>query len=218
MTTQIKALILDFDGVLVESNDIKTETFKTVFAEHPEHHRRMIDYHHANMSLSRVEKFRYFIRECLGRGDDPVLLKSMLETFSRQTVDRVASCPATPGSIEFLEEFSTLVPLYLASVTPLEDLSVVLEKRSLKKYFRKVFGDPPVPKREAVQRVKALEGCRSEELLLIGDSQGDWKTATETGIGFIGYDSGMPLPQDVKKFSNWRELAEHLRSCLQPVS
>ena len=75
MTAILKALILDFDGVLVESNDIKTEAFKTVFAEYPEHHRRMIDYHHANMSLSRVEKFRYFIRECLDRGDERRLLE-----------------------------------------------------------------------------------------------------------------------------------------------
>ena len=214
MTAILKALILDFDGVLVESNDIKTEAFKTVFAEYPEHHRRMIDYHHRNMSLSRVEKFRYFIRECLDRGDDPALLKALLSAYSREVVDRVASCPATPGSLDFLEEFSAHLPLYLASVTPVEDLDWVLEKRSLKKYFREVFGDPPVPKKEAVVRVRVREKCRLEELLLIGDSEGDWTTARETGIGFIGYDSGMPLPPEAKKFSSWQRLAGHLRAAL----
>ena len=213
----MKALILDFDGVLAESNDIKTEAFKTVFGTYPEHHGRMIEYHHANMSLSRVEKFRYFIRECLGRGEDAALLKSMLASYSKEVVDRVASCPATPGSLEFLEEFSAIIPLYLASVTPIEDLSVVLKRRSLKKYFREVFGDPPVPKKEAVYRVRIQENCRIEDLLLIGDSEGDWKTVRETGIGFIGYVSGMPLPPEAEKFSSWHNLAERLRSVLQPV-
>ncbi len=218
MNTSFKALILDFDGVLVESNDIKTEAFRKVFSEYPQHHRRMIDYHHANMSLSRVEKFRFFIRKCLGRGDDPALLNSLLAAYSGEVRGRVASCPATPGSLNFLEEFSAHVPLYLASVTPVEDLEWVLEKRSLKKYFKEVFGDPPVPKKEAVGRVREREACRAAQLLLIGDSEGDWKTARETGIGFIGYDSGMPLPREVKTFSNWSSLAKYLRGEFQPVS
>src|SRR5204863_2063997 len=111
-----------------------------------------------------------------------------------------------------------LVPLYLASVTPLEDLNVVLERRGMKKYFKQVFGDPPVPKRESVVRVKALENCRNDELVLVGDSEGDWKTAKETGIGFIGYRSGMPVPREATVFSNWTKLAEHLRSLLAAVS
>jgi len=213
----IKALILDFDGVLVESNDIKTEAFRKVFAAYPEHHGRMVDFHHANMSLSRVEKFRYFIRNCLGRGDDPELLRFLLDAFSREVRDRVAACPATPGSLDFLGEFSGVVPLYLASVTPMEELAGILERRGLKKYFRDVFGDPPVPKREAVERVKSMERCRPEELVLIGDSEGDWRTACETGIGFLGFESGLPLPREAKTFKSWTSLAAHLRGGLQPV-
>ena len=54
----IKAIIFDFDGVLVESLDIKTRAFAKLFGpEGPDMAKRVVDYHLQNGGVSRYEKF-----------------------------------------------------------------------------------------------------------------------------------------------------------------
>ena len=211
MKRNFQVIILDFDGVLVPSNEIKTGAFRTVFSEFPKHVETMMQFHQENVSISRVEKFCHLIRVCLGRKDDPVLLDRLLKSFSREVSGKIAACSATQGSIEFLEEFSSRIPLYLTSVTPMEELSWILEKRRLKKYFRDFFGDPPVSKKGAVRMVAEQEGCPASEMVLVGDSLGDWQAACDAGTAFIGYDSGLPLPVEAVKFSDWASIGDYLR-------
>jgi beta-phosphoglucomutase-like phosphatase (HAD superfamily) len=52
----LRVLILDFDGVVIESNDVKKEAFQRVFARFPEHAEAMMAFHHAHVSLSRFAK------------------------------------------------------------------------------------------------------------------------------------------------------------------
>ena len=64
----IKAIIFDFDGVIVESVDIKTKAFARLF----EHEgkvvvEKVVDYHLRNGGVSRFDKFRYFFNEILRR-------------------------------------------------------------------------------------------------------------------------------------------------------
>lgn len=218
MRPTIRAIVLDFDGVLVVSEEIKAEAFKKLYSQYPEHLEPMMAHHRAHPSLSRVEKFHYLIRNRLHRGDDPHLLEMLLKSFSAEVRQRIAECPATPGSVEFLEEFSTQMPLYLASVTPVEDLEWILEKRSLRRYFKEVFGDPPIAKRDALLSVAGREECRPDQLLLIGDSEGDFIAARDAGTKFAGYQSGMQLPVRAKKFICWSELAAYLRGAVLTVS
>lgn len=213
MSGRLRTLLLDFDGVLVPSNRIKDEAFAKLFAGWPEHFDRMMEYHRRNVSLSRVEKFRHFVRECLGR-DDPDALDALLAEFSREVTDRIAGAPPVPGSVEFLVDFSGRLPIYLASVTPQPELEAILERRRIRGHFRKIYGDPPVPKAEAVRDVRRLEGCGGGELALVGDSMGDWKAASEGGAEFIGFDSGLPLPGQGPQFRSWVELSVYLKSRL----
>ena len=72
--SRIRMVILDFDGVIVESNDIKTRAFGHVFSRFPEHADVMMAYHHAHVSVSRFDKFQYLVTERLGLPiDHPVM-------------------------------------------------------------------------------------------------------------------------------------------------
>ena len=63
--TRLKVIALDFDGTLVESNNIKDRAFETIFCEWPEHTEIMMNWHLAHNSTERREKFRYFVEEVL---------------------------------------------------------------------------------------------------------------------------------------------------------
>ena len=61
----IKAIIFDFDGVLVESNHIKTEAFKELFQDYPQHLDEIVKYHVLNGGLSRYIKIQYIYKKRL---------------------------------------------------------------------------------------------------------------------------------------------------------
>ena len=55
--TRLKVIALDFDGTLVESNNIKDRAFETIFCEWPEHKETMMRWHLTHDSIERGEKF-----------------------------------------------------------------------------------------------------------------------------------------------------------------
>lgn len=187
---RLRALVLDFDGVIVESNDVKSEAFNDVFARFPEHAEAMMAFHHANVSLSRYAKFDALL-ERMGRTADAQLRAELAADFSARTLERVVRVPLVPGAEAFLRDFAMRVPLYLASVTPAEDLDAILERRGLRRWFRGVYGCPPWTKPEAVRDVLRREGCAAHEVALIGDSAGDQRAAAQTGVEFVARDSGL---------------------------
>jgi len=57
-------IIWDFDGVIVDSVNIRTEGFKTVLKDYSkEEIKKLINYHLKNKGKSRFEKFDYFFKE-----------------------------------------------------------------------------------------------------------------------------------------------------------
>src|SRR5690606_26236544 len=72
------AILFDFDGVIVQSVDIKAEAFATIYRnENPEIIPAIIEYQHAHGGVSRREKFRYFEREFFGRDPTPEAIEAL---------------------------------------------------------------------------------------------------------------------------------------------
>jgi beta-phosphoglucomutase-like phosphatase (HAD superfamily) len=207
-----RVVILDFDGVVLESNAVKTEAFADVFARFPEHAEAMMAFHHANVSASRYLKFEHLVNERLGRPGDVSLRDELAAEFSRRTQERIATVPFVPGAEAFLAEFSARVPLYLASVTPAEDLEQTLARRDLRRFFRGVYGCPPWTKAGAVRDVLAREDCPPAAAVLVGDSNGDRRAADETGVEFVARDSGLPFDPPLQTaFRDLDAIADFLR-------
>ncbi|TRZ52566.1 HAD family hydrolase [bacterium] len=205
----IQVLILDFDGVVIESNDVKTEAFNHVFGRFPEHAEAMMKFHHDHVSLSRFEKFKHLLT-LMGRNDDTVLKEDITKDFSMRILDRMATVPLVSGALEFLRIMTPKMPVYLASVTPEEELSLILKQRELTHWFRGIYGCPPWTKPDAIQDVLSKEGLLPEQALLIGDSAGDQRAAQLCGVAFLARNSGLsfdlPLPltfQDLSEITNY---------------
>lgn len=190
-----RALILDFDGVILESNHLKTEAFAELFGRFPEHRDAMMAYHAAHVSEPRHAKFRHLVVERLGWADGEALVGELAEEFSRRILGRMDECPTVKGAVAFLEEFAARLPLYLASVTPEAELLEVLRRRNLGRYFAAVYGCPPWTKAAAVAAVIARHGGDPHGIVLIGDSAGDQGAARRAGIEFIARDSGLPFEE-----------------------
>lgn len=207
-----RVLVLDFDGVVIESNAVKTEAFRDVFARFPEHCEAMMAYHKSHVSVTRFAKFDQLL-ERLGRPGDMTLRAEIAADFSRRTLERMMTVPFVPGAEAFLLEMTARLPVYLASVTPAEDLEVILDQRGLRRWFRDVYGCPPWTKADAVRDVLRREECLPDDALLLGDSAGDQRAAAETGVEFLARDSGLPFdePAPTAIFRDLSAAADYLR-------
>ncbi len=208
-------VILDFDGVIIESNDAKTQAFEEIFSRFPDHREEMMRFHFENVSASRFVKFNR-LREVLGRAEDDALLDELARDFSSSTRAQIAHVRFVPGAKEFLAEFSRRVPLYLASVTPQADLDEILESRQLTSFFRKAYGCPPWTKPAAIADSMLREHAGPASVVLIGDSPGDREAAHECGTDFIARDSGIPFNPPVdRSFPDLAVIADFLRPSIK---
>ena len=206
----IRALIFDFDGVILDSNALKTEAFRAIFDRYPEHAAAMTAYHHANVAQSRYAKFGYLVERLLDRAGDQHLIDRLADDFADLLRDRMDVCPLVPGARELLDETSVRVPLYLASVTPAAELLRLLEVHRLRHYFTDVYGCPPWTKPDAVGEIVAECGGAAG-VALIGDSAGDQRAAAAHGVEFIARDSGLPFDPPVRGTADLALIAAQLR-------
>jgi phosphoglycolate phosphatase len=121
-SSRLKVITLDFDGTLVESNQIKDRAFETIFSEWPEHTKSMMQWHLTHDSIERGEKFRYFVEEVLALPRQNDLIEKLSSRFGQLTKEAIIECPYVKGAYEFLEYIRNRVSVYLVSTTPQLDL------------------------------------------------------------------------------------------------
>jgi phosphoglycolate phosphatase-like HAD superfamily hydrolase len=207
---RVKAIILDFDGVVVESNRIKHQAFSEIFSEYPEHYDEMMRYHLAHNHVDRHRKFKYLIEKLLKRKYSRAEGDKLAERFARLTREKIINSPFVDGALEFIKYYSGKYPVYIASATPLDELMIILETRELTKYFKGIYG-APIPKTEMFADLMRKENAAPNEVLFIGDSPEDCDVATESGIGFIARTSEHKIaPDKAKSFRNMSEIMHYL--------
>ena len=151
----IKAVIFDFDGVILESADIKTESFKDMVSDYPmEIAEQFVEYHMQHMGISRFVKFQYFFEEILKEEYTREKEEEWGKKFQEITLNKVLNCPFVPGAKEFLEKHYELQDLlmFVASGTPEAELREEIEKRNLELFFKECYGTPG-SKIEIIERI-----------------------------------------------------------------
>lgn len=215
MSNKIELIILDFDGVVIESNNIKTQAFEKVFSRFPQYKEAMMQFHYENISISRVEKFNY-LATLMGRSADSKLKNDLANKFAQHVLEDILTVPLVEGAEKFLKIYKGQIPLYLASVTPAHELNNILEKRDLLHWFDGVYGCPPWTKANAILDILSRNSINPSNGLLIGDSAGDQQAAIETGIQFIARDSGLAFDKPPELlFLDLSEIADHLGGILK---
>jgi phosphoglycolate phosphatase-like HAD superfamily hydrolase len=180
-----RGIILDFDGVIVESVDIKTRAFRELFAGYPEHVERIVAFHEANAGVSRYEKFRVIFREFLHEPCDEARMRGLGSRFSELVMDAVIRCPFVRGAEAFLKEFGARYALFLASGTPQNELREVAHRRGLTAHFHEIHGAPRT-KVEIIRGILETHRWEPADVVVIGDSLTDYHAAQSLRIPFIG--------------------------------
>lgn len=181
----IKLIVLDFDGVVVESTMIKTDAFRKLFDDYPKHQQAIVDYHKRHFGVSRYDKFAYIYKNILKQPLGNAKITELGKRFSALVVDAVKQCRLVPGAQDFLAHYSRKVKIYIASATPEKELHDIVKVRGLEKYFTGIYG-APVKKSEAILLAMKENNVDKNKVLFVGDSTADYEEAQKAGVQFIG--------------------------------
>jgi phosphoglycolate phosphatase-like HAD superfamily hydrolase len=211
----IKTIIFDFDGVLVESVNVKGEAFVGLYAnESQDIQDQVLAYHNAHGGVTRYDKIRYYETRLLNRELTEERLQIRAQEFSDIVEERVVNSPWVKGAKEFLEKHYQTRPLYVASATPEEELRRIVEKRGMNSYFKAVYGAPE-KKATHIRTALAELNLQAKEAVMIGDAMSDHNAAQETGTYFIGRKlagKAAPFPEGTPIINDLTELEEVIDS------
>jgi HAD superfamily hydrolase (TIGR01549 family) len=181
----LTTLILDFDGVIVESIPMKTAAFRKVFSfASPKQLEEIIAFHLDNGGMPRYDKFRHIYANILHEELTPDQEERLAAEYSGLTFDAMLTVPYVEGAEELLRVCSRRLPLYIVSATPEPEMQEIARRRDLTQYFVRIYGSPKT-KAECIQEILDETGASPGEALFVGDAPNDWEAAHETGVRFV---------------------------------
>lgn len=178
-------VILDCDGVIFDSNRLKSAAFRDVLLPRfgDVVATEFLDHHHKNGGVSRFVKFRHLYTGILGKPEDETEIHVMLGEFSERCLALYAECPMTAGASEALRDLASRHTLFVASGSDENELGQVMKQRKLESYFAGVFGSP-MPKPACVERALAAAPTGAPAVM-VGDAVMDYRAAAANGIRCI---------------------------------
>ena len=185
-------ILWDFDGVILDSMDIRDLGFIKVLSELG-HQKKDIDtlitFHRANGGLSRYFKFRYFYEKILGQDISEQCVIDLAAKFSEQVTDLLINKDLImPKVLEFIQSNYKMYNFHIVSGSDQTELRNVCKGLKLDTYFESIHGSPTA-KTQLVADVLQAHQYRPEMVCLIGDSINDFHAADKNAIDFYGYNN-----------------------------
>ena len=184
-----KSIIFDCDGVILNSNKIKTESFKKVLNEFDRFAvKEFIDYHENNGGISRYKKLDYFLTNILpkyssSKVDKKYILLSLLESYGNLCKKALYKSEVAKN-LEKLKSTTHDIPWSIVSGGDQEELREVFKNKNLSKFFEGgIFGSPD-KKIDIIQREKR-NGLINYPAIFLGDSKLDHLVAKTLNIDFL---------------------------------
>jgi len=210
MIVRYEALFFDFDGVLADSVEVKTEAFGKLYEPYgPEVVAQVIDHHRRHGGMTRTDKFFHYHRNYLGRTLSDKEMAKLCREFSELVVDKVVGAREIRGAGEFLRKWCSQLPCFVISATPQEEIRQIVRRRDMVGYFKEVLG-APASKKDNLQRLLNRFHLNPSRCCLFGDAESDYRAAHACGVEFIGIvnDADSPLIRALPEIRYTRDFTD----------
>ena len=181
----VKTLVLDFDGVVIESAGIKKEAYRQLFEEEfPENLPAILGYQERSGGVTRRHQFEDIYEQILRETPAKGRIDELERRYVNLMFSRVIAAPFVPGAQEFLEESRGRREVYVASATPEDELRHIVQERGIEDLFRDVYGSP-MTKLEILGMISRRTRSAPGEMAFVGDFPTDRDAAEAAGVHFI---------------------------------
>lgn len=207
----LQAILFDFDGVVLDSVDVKTKAFEAMYLPYGEAiAQKVVQHHLAHGGVSRFEKFKWYHRHYVGHEIDQEELDALCQEFNEKVFQKVLASDYLPGVKEFIRHQSAQRPLYICTGTPESEILQITEALGIQQFFAGIFGSPAT-KIEMIQRILDTRGYQPGRVLFLGDAMTDFEAARHHKLQFTGvvYHAN-PFPPGthvITDFSNYQPTA-----------
>lgn len=177
-------LVFDCDGVVLDSNKVKTQAFYQAALPYGEAAAQALaDYHVANGGVSRYKKFAYFLENIATKSIAGVTLDTLLKSYADHVITGLLNCDIATDLVELRERTPNMRWL-IVSGGDQSELRSVFDQRGLSALFDGgIFGSPDI--KEAILDREQSNGTITSPALFLGDSKYDYKAATGAKIDFV---------------------------------
>tara|TARA_R110000765_G_scaffold76266_1_gene149452 strand:- start:2009 stop:2674 length:666 start_codon:yes stop_codon:yes gene_type:complete len=204
-----KTIIFDCDGVVLNSNKVKTQAFyNTALAFGQAAAERLVKYHVERGGISRYKKFQWFIdnlnKEDLAQSKDQPNLDNLLSSYAAEVHKGLRSCHIAEGLTELREKTKDSIWLIVSGGDQAE-LRELFAERDIAQFFDGgIFGSPD--SKEVIMNREREQGNIKSPAVFIGDSQYDYTAVESVGdIDFI-------FVTDWSEFDEYKQFFEEKES------
>lgn len=179
-----RVLFWDFDGVIKDSVDVKTEAYVSLFLPYGREVATLVRQHHeSHGGVSRFDKIPLYLLWA-GELATPERIAEFCGRFSSLVLQAVIDSPWVPGVREYLLLNSFRQYFVLVTATPQDEIQKILESLDISQCFREVHGAPK-QKTIAIKEVLSRLKCSPANALMIGDAETDLKAAQANSVPFL---------------------------------
>ncbi len=196
----IKCVAFDFDGTLVDSNDIKRETFFEIAHPWDTSGEVVAEVYERWPLADRYEKTRKIAEGLINRKLLPegssveswgARLASDYTTLVENTITSSAEMPGASQALMNLSELGVL--LFVNSATPIGPLRRLLELRHWAHFFRAVYG-AEASKADNLRSIALESDAAMNEIVHVGDQPDDLRGAEQCNCHFVAMAAGNVVP------------------------
>jgi phosphoglycolate phosphatase-like HAD superfamily hydrolase len=183
-------LFFDFDGVILDSHEIREAAFRNIFSDIPKHLvDRLIIYHRNHGGISRYAKISWFYNNVLGKNCDDELLQKLSHKFSVYSRLHLSNPDLLIiPTINFIKKVHQLCPLHIITGADEAEIINLCRELDILRFFQSVRGSP-TPKNILLAQELANWSYTPEQVIMIGDSITDYNAAYENDVEFYGYNN-----------------------------
>lgn len=179
-----RTLVFDCDGVILDSNRVKTRAFHYAAAPYGETlAQALVAYHTQNGGISRFAKFEKFLREMAGLPVTEAALQELLGRFEQESRQGLLQCAVAPR-LDELKQATPQARWMVVSGASEAELHDVFAQRGLEHWFEGGIFGSPVSKDDILAR-EIENGNLALPALFIGDSRYDHVASTRAGLDFV---------------------------------
>lgn len=196
-----KVFVFDFDGTLVQSNEIKRNAFYDSSVDFLQHKDAVDEVLAAIPERSRfeiIERIYDLIATRTGSARSQAAIDAAVNSYSTLVREGVSSCPELPGATEVLKELKKHGrTIFVSSNTPVGPLAELLQRRGWSALIAGHFGFPS-QKSETIRELMKEHGLQPKDIIVIGDGRSDEVSAAENGCDFFRIESHNSLQELLK--------------------
>ncbi|MEQ1600758.1 MAG: HAD family hydrolase [Methylophilaceae bacterium] len=198
-----KTLVFDCDGVVLDSNRLKTQAYFDVaisFGSNPQQAQAIVDHHVQFGGISRYPKFEYFLREIMQQPVTKASMKFLLDGFAEKIHQGLLHCEIAQN-LQALRKSTLDARWMIVSGGDQAELRELFSQRALIEMFDGgIFGSPD--NKIAILAREIASGNLLQPALFFGDSLYDHQAALSAALDFVFV-------------SAWTEVADWKNYCEQ---